>query len=106
MTLREMHQALARHGIDVAHSEVDAHQLELIASAHGWHWSVERMASKPGSIRYQALVWSPTQHRSGSVSTISCRRRGATETAALALAVGGMLAHQERLTPNPSAPTR
>jgi hypothetical protein len=98
---QEVHQVLARHGVDVAHSQVDAHQLELIASAHGWHWSVEPLGRRQGSTRYQAMVWSPTQTSSGVVSTRSFRGRGATETAALALAVGGMLAHQERIAPPP-----
>ncbi len=106
VTHQEVHQVLARHGVDVAHGPVDLRQLELIASAHGWHWSVESIGRRQGSTRYQAMVWSPSQTSSGIVSTLSFRGRGATETAALALAVGGMLAHQERRAPSSSAPTR
>ena len=107
---RERHQAayqaLARHGIDAAHSEVDTHQLELLASAHGWHWSVEPLGRQRGTIRYQAMVWAPTQYHAGSVSTLSCRGQGATEATALAIALGNMLAHQERHASSPDAPTR
>ncbi len=106
LTRTEVQHVLGRHGVDVALGEADPDTLVTIAAAHGWLSAVEPEGRQRGSIRYHALVWSPTRSDARTPTIIAARRQGRTAAAALALALASMLARQERAGPPSPVPSR
>lgn len=92
---------LAIHGLSPREDGYNLLDLERFLSARGWQWSIESVSDRPGSrrptTRFRAMVMTSgntgaTQRRGEHVLGLRhTRGNGASETAALALALARML---------------
>ena len=86
---------LARAGLVPGPDGYDLEQLERCAQARGWSWTtVESATSRRGKWRASVSVPVEGMHRHGG-GRLCSQARGATEAAALAMALATALAREE-----------